>query len=123
VGLTVLGAWLVAQEKKRTGKRLRSSAAAAVNRAEEIGIAGLDDGQFRSLCEELADEDADTIKTRACFLSKRGLVPDAIARYVTQGDSKWIAAQAVAVITDFAPEWLYDCATGRRRPPQVGNHQ
>jgi hypothetical protein len=22
----------------------------------------------------------------------------------------------VAVITDFAPEWLYDCATGRRRP-------
>jgi hypothetical protein len=117
VGLTILGGWLVAQEKKGTDKRLRKNAAQAVKRAEELGIAGLDNGDFRLLCKELAEEvDADKIEARARFLSRLGPKPDAIAHYVTQGDSEWIAAQAVAVITDFAPEWLYDCATGRRRP-------
>jgi hypothetical protein len=117
VGLTILGGWLVAKEKKGTDERLRENAERAVKRAEELGIAGLDNDAFHSLCKELAEEvDADKIVARARFLSRLGPEPDAIAHYVTQGDSKWIAAQAVALITDFAPEWLYDCATGRRRP-------
>jgi hypothetical protein len=117
VGLTILGDWLVAQEKKGTEKRLRKNAVQTVKRAKELAIAGLDNGYFCFLCKELAEGvDAEKIDARARFLSQLGPKPDAIAHYVTQGDSKWIAAQAVAVITDFAPEWLYDCATGRRRP-------
>jgi hypothetical protein len=116
VGLTILGAWLVSREKEGARRRLRESAADAVNCAEKLGIAGLDDGDFRLLCKKLADQDADKIEARARFLSQLGPEPDAIAHYVTQGGSKWVAAQVVAVITDFAPEWLYDCASGRRRP-------
>jgi hypothetical protein len=80
-----------------------------------LDIAIIDDNElFCSLCEELADAKADIVQARARFLSQ--LQPDAIAHYVAKGSSKWTAAQIVAVITDLAPEWLYDCATSRRLP-------
>jgi hypothetical protein len=43
------------------------------------------------------------------------LEPGAIGHYVVQGSGHWTAAQMVASLTDLAPEWLYDCATSRRR--------
>ncbi len=115
VVLTILGGWLVGREKLRTSDRLRRTAAKAVDLAEKLDMAVLGDSEeFRSLCEELADAKADIVQTRARFLSQ--LQPDAIAHYVAKGSPKWTAAQAVAVITDLAPEWLYDSATSRRRP-------
>lgn len=119
-GLTTLGGWLVEREKEETRRRLRKDAAAAVNLAGKLDIAVLaDDPDFRSLCAKLAGVKADTVQARARFLSK--LSPDAIEHYVTKGSPEWTAAQAVAVITDLAPEWLYDCATGRRLPIEVGD--
>ena len=94
---------------------MRTSAADAVNLAARLGIAGLNTDEFRAKCEELADEGADTIEARISFLAKLEPESDTVAHYVAKGGSKWTAAQAVAVITDFAPEWLYDCATNRRR--------
>jgi len=115
VVLTILGGWLVGREKLRTSDRLRRTAAKAVDLAEKLDMAVLGDSEeFRSLCEELADAKADIVQTRARFLSQHQ--PDAIAHYVAKGSPKWTAAQAVAVITDLAPEWLYDSATSRRRP-------
>jgi hypothetical protein len=57
---------------------------------------------------------SEIVQTRARFLSQ--LQSDAVAHYVADGSPKWTAAQTVAVITDLAPEWLYDSATSRRRP-------
>jgi hypothetical protein len=139
VGLTILGSWFVNCEKKRKRECLEKTAMEAVKLAgERLG----ESEDFRSLCEELAGAEADTgqtrkdflslctelagdttktaeiVKTRARFLSK--LPSDAIAHYVTKGSPKWNAAQTVAVITDLAPEWLYDCGTERRRPISEG---
>jgi hypothetical protein len=120
--LTILGSWLAKLEEESIRKGLRKTAAKAVDQAEELDIAALvDNPGFRSLCEELAGKGAETVQARLDFLYKFG--SDAIAHYVGKGSSKWTAAQAVAVITDLAPEWLYDCATSRRLPIQVGDSQ
>jgi hypothetical protein len=114
-GLTILGGRLVGREKKRTDNRLRKAAAVAVNMAEKLGVAQLGDSKdFLLLCEHLAGAKAEIIETRTRFLSQ--LQSDAVAHYVASGSPQWTAAQTVAVITDLAPEWLYDCATCRRRP-------
>jgi len=124
VGLTVLGSWLVKREQERTKKALRKNAASAVNLAQRLAITDLADSgepdiaRFRSVCQELAGEKADVL-ARARFLSN--LQADARARYVSQGSPEWTAAQIVAVITDLAPEWLYDCATSRRFGIEVGD--
>jgi len=138
VGLTILGGWFVKHEKKRVDECLQKTAAEAVKLAgkllgeseesrspcEELAGAATATGQMRKrfLClrTKLAGTEADKVKTRACFLSK--LPPDAIADYVTEGSAERTAAQIVAVITDLAPEWLYDCATNRRRPISAGGH-
>jgi len=123
VGLTLLGSWLVERERQGTSERLRKAAAEAVDLAEKVDIAGLAGSkEFLLACQELMAGDADKIGARVCFLSQLGREPDAIAHYLTQGGSKWTAAQVVAAITDFAPEWLYDCATSRRLPVQAGDH-
>jgi hypothetical protein len=115
VALTILGSWLVERERQRAGNHLRRTAAKAVNLAEKFELAVLADCEdFRSLCEELAGTKADIVQTRTRFLSQ--LQSEAIAHYVAKGSAKWTAAQTVAVITDLAPEWLYDSATSRRRP-------
>jgi hypothetical protein len=119
-GLTILGGRLVKREKDKTRMRLREAAAAAVKRAGKLDIAVLaDDPDFRYWCEELAGKEEGIIQARASFLSER---PDAVAHYIAKGPPEWAAAQTVAVITDLAPEWLYDCATSRRRPVKVGDH-
>jgi hypothetical protein len=64
------------------------------------------------------------VAARIDYLAR--LEPGGIGHYVAQGSGHWTAAQTVASLTDFAPEWLYDCATGRRRhiqpagPPTAG---
>jgi hypothetical protein len=131
VGLTILGGQFVKHEREWTSQGLRETAVEAVQLAEkllsegeeprppseELAVSTADTGQARErfllLCTKLAGANADTVQTRARFLSK--LPPDAIADYVTKGSPEWNAAQIVAVITDLAPEWLYDCATNRRR--------
>ena len=111
---------IVRLEKKITQKRLRKIAAEAVSFAEDHRVAiladkeGSDREQFHSLCGKLAHEEMLVIQARADFLSK--LPPEELTDYVPEGSGKWPAAQTVAVMTDFAPEWLYDCATRRRRP-------
>jgi hypothetical protein len=141
VGLTILGGWFAKHEKKRADECLRKTAAEAVKLAGKL--LG-ESEESRSLCEELAGAEAatgkmrerflllcaklagtkadktDVVQARACFLSK--LPPDAIADYVTEGSAERTAAQIVAVITDLAPEWLYDCATNRRGPIPAGGH-
>ena len=92
---------------------------------EELAGAEADTGQtrerFLSLCRELAgDRKEDNVQRRARFLSK--LPPYEIANYITKGSPERNAAQIVAVITDLAPEWLYDCATERRRPISADPH-
>jgi hypothetical protein len=115
VALTILGGWLVERERQKIGNRLRRTAAEAVKLAENLEMTELADSEeFRSLCEELAGTKADIVQTRARFLSQ--LQSEAITHYVTEGSAEWTAAQTVAVITDLAPEWLYDSATSRRRP-------
>jgi hypothetical protein len=135
VGLTILGGSFVKLEREHTSECLRKTAAEAVKLAGSLPIAALgeseefrspcdlagseaDPGQTRerllSLCTKLAGSSAKIVQTRARFLSK--LPPEAIADYVTKGSPEWNAAQIVAVITDLAPEWLFDCATNRRRP-------
>jgi hypothetical protein len=115
VALTILGGWLVERERRSTGNRLRRTGAAAVNLAEKLEMAELADSEaFLLLCEELAGTTAETIQTRTRFLSRPQ--SEQIVQYVAKGPAKWAAAQTVAVITDLAPEWLYDSATRRRRP-------
>jgi hypothetical protein len=115
VALTVLGAGLIRRARKKTSDNLRRTAAAAVNLAEELELAVLADSEaFCLLCQELAGTNSGTVQTRARFLSQ--LQPDAVAHYIANGSPKWSAAQTVAVITDLAPEWLYDSAARRRRP-------
>lgn len=144
VGLTILGSWYIKREKERTSECLRKTAMEAVKLAEKLPIAVLGESEeSRSPCEGLAGAEADTgqtrkrflllctklagtraeadiVQTRARFLSK--LPPDAIVDYITKGSPEWNAAQIVAVITDLAPEWLYDCATNRRRPISAAPH-
>jgi len=145
VGLTILGGWFVKHEKKRADECLRKTAAEAVKLAGKLPIAALGESEesrspceelagaetatgqmrehFLSLCTKLAGTKADKtgiVQARACFLSK--LPPDAITDYVTEGSAERTAAQIVAVITDLAPEWLYDCATNRRRPISADGH-
>jgi hypothetical protein len=118
VGLPILGGWLVKRDECGRMKYLEETAAKAVKLAEEFDIAVLAaDPGFRSLCEELADKDHDTVQARVGFLSKHS---QEIALYVAKGSPEWTAARTVAVITDLAPEWLYDCATSRRLSIKVG---
>lgn len=132
VGLTILGGQFVKHEREWRSQDLRETAVEAVQLAgkllsegeeprspsEELAVSTADTDQARErflmLCTKLADANADTVQTRVRFLSK--LPPDAISDYVTKGSPEWNAAEIVAVITDLAPEWLYDCATNRRRP-------
>jgi hypothetical protein len=112
VALTILGAWLVKREREHTSNRLRKTAAQAVSLAKQLDVTALiDSPNFVSRCQELAGKKAD-VHARARFLSQ--LPRDDIAHYVADGSPEWTAAQTVAVITDLAPEWLYDCATSRR---------
>ena len=119
VGLTILGGWFVKCEKKQTEECMKKTAMEAVKLAVKLPIDALGEcGEFLTLCTKLAGPKADKeevyikVQTRARFLSK--LPPYAIADYITKGSAKRDAAQIVAVITDLAPEWLYDCATNRR---------
>jgi len=119
-GLTILGGRLVERERKMTSDRLRKTAAEAVNLAKRLDIAALiNNPDFCSRCQELAGKKAD-VQARARFLSV--LPQDGIAHYVAEGSPEWTAAQTVAVITDLAPEWLYDCATSRRLAVNVSDH-
>jgi hypothetical protein len=120
VGVTALGARLVKTEKRDVQNRLRDDAAQAVAEAMRLKVTELgDSGKLRSLCERLADDKPSVIEARARFLSH--LRSGALAHYVAGGSPEWTAAQIVAVITDLPPEWLYDCATSRRREVDAGS--
>jgi hypothetical protein len=113
--LTAIGAALVREQTKSAGAKLRRIAVVAVRAAvgrtpEDLA----DDALFRNWCAVLGGIDDRRVTTRMTFLSR--LVPGAGGHYVAQGSGHWTAAQTVALITDLAPEWLYDCATGRRLP-------
>ena len=61
---------------------------------------------------DLSAKPRSTVENRLSFLS--GLSPDARGHFVSTGADTWSAVLTVAFVTDFAPEWLYDCATERR---------
>jgi hypothetical protein len=113
VGLMVGSAWLVRRRRKYTQAALRSYAKAAVDMARESTLEELiSKASFRRSCAQLGGLSDEQVAVRMNFLNH--LAPGAIGHYVAQGAGHWTAAQTVAAVTDFAPEWLYDCATGRR---------
>jgi hypothetical protein len=125
-----IGAKLIKRKRERTGDLMRKRAAKAVRQAEGLELpAFATDMAFQSSCALLLDlVDAETddknkiykpttaeiIKARADFLSR--LHAGETAGYIAKGPQTWTAAQAVSILTDLPPEWLYDCATNRRRP-------
>lgn len=117
-GLILLGTWLMHRRRKHIGDTLRNLAKTAVTMATESTFQKLAaNDRFRAVCAELGGIGEETVVTRLAFLSN--LTPDGIGYYIAQGAGHWTAAQTVAVITDLAPEWLYDSATGRRRASRV----
>jgi hypothetical protein len=69
------------------------------------------DDRFLSLCKQLSGEEIETIRARASFLANRELQ----GHYVPRGSGEEAASQLVAYLTDLSPQWIFDCATNRRR--------
>ncbi|WP_300007470.1 hypothetical protein [Pseudonocardia sp.] len=116
--VTILGAFAVARRKHRRERELRRLARDAVMSVEamwakgwDVAVRARDDG-IQTL-SRLADEDPELIKTRIRFIAR--LPPSDLTFFLGSASGVQAAAQMVAYLTDFPPEWLYDCATSRRR--------
>ena len=126
----MIGARFINRKRERTGDLMRKRAAKAVRQAAGLELPAFATNMaFQSSCVLLLDlVDAETddknkiykpttaeiIKVRADFLSR--LHAGETERYIAKGPQTWTAAQAVSILTDLPPEWLYDCATDRRHP-------
>jgi hypothetical protein len=113
VGLMVGSAWLVHRRRKYTEAALRGSAKEAVDIAKRSTLEELtSNASFQRSCAHLGGINSEQVATRMDFLTH--LESCTIGHYVAQGAGHWTAAQTVAAVTDLPPEWLYDCAPGRR---------
>jgi hypothetical protein len=114
VVVTGVGSRVVKNRKKQAAKRLRTLAAIAVTLATDREVADVVRSEaFLCACQLLAGEDRTTVTARASFfaaLDKRSL-----PYYLGRETGEVTAARLVGAITDLAPEWLFDCATSRRR--------
>lgn len=82
--------------------------------ASADAASGRQSSDFLTVCEELAEQDRETLQARISFFD--GLDPVSMRTYLPVGsDQTEVAAQFVAVVTDLPPEWILDCATQRRR--------
>jgi hypothetical protein len=116
VVVTCLGSWAISTRKESIEKELRLWARDAAVAAESIPLEQL-----------AADDSASNVLTH--FPGGRGGHRAALARlryldrlplearghFVSTSAGTWAAAQLVAYVADMAPEWVYDCATSRRR--------
>jgi hypothetical protein len=114
VAVTCLGSVGAKSWKTKTEAELRRQGKKAVEAVKGKDPAQLvnDDGVCRTLAE-LAKYDTTCIDTRLRYLSM--ISPEQISLLIGPDRGLWTAAQTVAYITDFPPEWLYDCAMSRRR--------
>jgi hypothetical protein len=133
VSITLLGAALIKRRHTKSSRELEKLACHAVNGVAQsssdeatgsgpdpttmcgdkilVGwLADLSHGPSRSARE--AAKSRSTVETRLGFLNE--LSPGAREQFIGSGTDIWTAALTVAFVTDFAPEWLYDCATRRR---------
>jgi hypothetical protein len=127
--LTVLLGWLAAKEQRDDDDKVRRwNAKVAVEQAKKVvqpidRDANEDDWeQLVTSCVELsgykeekkAEKEA-VVKARVKFLRSR-LKEDGAAYWLGDGAGDVVAARFVALVADFAPEWLLDCETERRMP-------
>jgi hypothetical protein len=103
---------ITAQRKQRQNK-LRRLAKEAVGVALSTDLSqAVQNGKLLSLCEQLSGEDSDTIRARASFIAT---VDRETHHYVPRGSGEVAASHLVAYLTDLSPQWIFDCATNRRR--------
>jgi hypothetical protein len=109
----------VRRQRERAQGRLRECAREAVKAVFGRSLAELDDPRTVRALEDLAQfgpassaAEPSPVERRLMFLKSDQ--PDGQAPYLGSGAGTWHAAQVVAYVTDFAPEWIYDCATRRR---------
>lgn len=113
-GLTWQGARIVKAQKKRVQSEMRTLARGAVELATSIELRDLANSElFVTTCAKLSGQKDEHIRARVSFLS--GLDAPTAAHYVGASPGTIRGSQIVAAITDLPPEWLFDCATGRRR--------
>jgi hypothetical protein len=114
VAVTGLGATFTKSRKGRREHELRRLGKVAVLTINEKDPATLiNDAEVRATLAELASYDRPLIEARLRYLA--AIPTGEISSLIGPNSGIWTAAQTVAYITDFAPEWLYDCATSRRR--------
>jgi hypothetical protein len=132
IAITGLGAALTTTRKKRRECELRrqgKAAVLAVAAKDPVKLIG-DPEACKSLAE-LADdrpsgrpsssEALAVVEARLRYLSE--IPRKNVSYFIGQDSGLWAAAQTVAYITDFAPEWVYDCATSRRRNGDRGRRR
>jgi hypothetical protein len=109
---TAIAIGLIRFQKKQRQEKLRRLAKKAVGVALSTDLSQtVQDDRFLSLCKQLSGEEIETIRARASFLANRELQ----GHYVPRGSGEVAASQLVAYLTDLSPQWIFDCATNRRR--------
>jgi hypothetical protein len=111
---TGVGASVAKYRKCIRHRELNRQAKAAVVAVKEAmksdKLAGIKDAS--EPLAQLASYEKEKVQARISYLSRDAATCFEQSIPLTPAD--WTAAQVVAYITDFSPEWLYDCATGRR---------
>jgi hypothetical protein len=111
---TAIAIRLIMFQKKRRQEELRRLAKKAVGVALSKDLSqAMQDGTLLSLCEQLSGEDSTTIRARARFIAT--VDRESLDRYVPRGSGEMAASHLVAYLTDLSPQWIFDCATNRRR--------
>lgn len=116
VTITWAAAKLIKVLRCNREKSARCLAAQAVNyvasRELLVDIGGVvKDDELIKLCARLSGAEIEIIRARAAFLAT--LDAEAVRDYLPRAPGKLRASQLVAILTDFPPGWLFDCATDR----------
>jgi hypothetical protein len=117
VVVTFLGSWAISTRKDSIAEELRLWARDAAAAAESIPLEQLaaDDSASNVLTHFPGGRDGDraALLARLRYLDRLPL--EARGHFVSPSAGTWAAAQLVTYVADLAPEWVYDCATSRRR--------
>jgi hypothetical protein len=111
---TAIAMVLIRFQKKRRQEELRRLAKEAVGVALLADLSqAVQDGKLLSICEQLSGESTETIRARARFIAT--VDQESQCHYILRGSGAVAASHLVAYLTDLSPQWIFDCATNRRR--------
>ena len=122
-GLAVLLTWWAAKSIERQSEKrsesMRNAAKKAVDRVTDRKAVPFNlsrlrgDQYFLQQCENLSGDKRKKLRVRLRFYAE--LDQKSLGHYLPRGSNeKLSASHLVALLTDLPPQWILDCATGRK---------